>query len=476
MCYNGLMLTEDEADRLLTENQTLQATNITLVAENARLLALVSTLEARVVSLEARLATHEAADQPPPIKPSTPRPAPAPQPPRKKRAPEHNHDRRRATPTEIRTHAYDQCPTCAYPLRGQRIARRRAVLDLPLLTPVQVIEYQVLKRYCPACARWHEPELRLDGLVIGHGRLSTRLLALLAWLRTRWRLPVRSIRRYLVTRHALTLSVGEIVEVLHLVAATGKAALAALKAECRASPVLHMDETGWRAAGQNGYVWVMTTPSGVSYFHYTHSRAGAGARELSGAHYTGTLCTDFYAAYNDHACRHQRCWAHLLRDLEKLDQEAGATTAGLGDWIAAVRQLYRDGRTVDEQEPEPSAAARGQKADELERAAHKLGAQWAQSRGHPAQALCRRLLRHETELFQWVRQAGVEATNNRAERAIRPLAVARKISGGTQSADGSSTRLGLQSLFATWERRGENPLVACLTLLGGGDAILLPSS
>ncbi len=31
---------------------------------------------------------------------------------------------------------------------------------------------------------------------------------------------------------------------------------------------------------------------------------------------------------------------------------------------------------------------------------------------------------------------------------------ARKISGGTQSAAGSTTRRGLQSLFATWERRG----------------------
>ena len=114
------------------------------------------------------------------------------------------------------------------------------------------------------------------------------------------------------------------------------------------------------------------------------------ARELSGAHYTGTLCTDFYAAYNDHACRQQRCWAHLLRDVEQLDQEAGATTAGLRDWIAAVRQLYRDGRTVDAQEPAPSAAARAEKADVLERAAHTLGAQWAQSRGHPAQPPARR--------------------------------------------------------------------------------------
>lgn len=346
---------------------------------------------------------------------------------------------------------------------------------MPLLTPVQVIEYQVLKRYCPHCERWREPELRLDGLVIGHGRLSTRILALIAWLRTSLRLPIRSIRRYLATRHGLDLSGGAIAAVLQVVTAAGKAARSALKAECRTSPVLHMDETGWREAGQNGYVWVMTTPTGVSYFHYSHSRAGAVARELSGVQYAGTLCTDFYAAYNDHSGRHQRCWAHLLRDLEKLEQEAGPTTGGLEEGRAAVRQLYRDGRTLDERTPAVSEEERAQKAA-LERIAHALGAQWAQSRGHPAQALGRRLLRHESELFEWVRQAAVAGLNNRAERVIRPPAGARKISGGTQSPTGSSTRMGLQSLFATWEQRGANPLAACLTLLGGGDAILLPSS
>ena len=105
---------------------------------------------------------------------------------------------------------------------------------------------------------------------------------------------------------------------------------------------------------------------------------------------------------------------------------------------------------------------------------------WAQTKEHPCQTLGKRLLRHEGELFEFVRQAGVGATNNAAERAIRPLAVARKISGGTRSGAGSTTRMQLQTLFRTWEQQGRDPVAACLEMLGGASptpaAIPLPSS
>ncbi len=60
---------------------------------------------------------------------------------------------------------------------------------------------------------------------------------------------------------------------------------------------------------------------------------------------------------------------------------------------------------------------------------------------------------------------GLSADNNLAERRIRPLAVARKISGGTRSPEGSEARMRLASLFATWQARGLNPFTACLALL-----------
>src|SRR5262245_46255568 len=65
---------------------------------------------------------------------------------------------------------------------------------------------------------------------------------------------------------------------------------------------------------------------------------------------------------------------------------------------------------------------------------------------------------------------GLSATNTLGERAIRPLVVIRKVSGGSRSAAGTQTRLALASLFHTWQARGQNPLEACLNLLSQSTA------
>jgi hypothetical protein len=79
--------------------------------------------------------------------------------------------------------------------------------------------------------------------------------------------------------------------------------------------------------------------------------------------------------------------------------------------------------------------------------------------------LAKRLLRHEAELFQFVRVAGVPADNNLAERGVRGLVVTRKISGGSRGAAGTATRMALASLVGTWQARGLNPFEEALALL-----------
>ena len=97
----------------------------------------------------------------------------------------------------------------------------------------------------------------------------------------------------------------------------------------------------------------------------------------------------------------------------------------------------------------------------------QLGRKWPtpKDKGHPAHALCKRLLRHSDELFEFVLQPGLASDNNLAERSIRPLVIACNISGGTHSQRGSNTRMDLQTLFATWAAQGKSALDACLALL-----------
>ena len=83
----------------------------------------------------------------------------------------------------------------------------------------------------------------------------------------------------------------------------------------------------------------------------------------------------------------------------------------------------------------------------------------------PPQTLCKRVESFLPELFVFVAVPGVPAHNNLAERSVRPLVIARKISGGSRTPKGSQTRMGLASLFGTWMAQGLNPFSQCLALL-----------
>ena len=439
---------------LRTENAALQQEVATLREQNATLQAQLTAALDRIAELE-----HRPKDPPAFVKPQTPKREHK---PRRKRKPEHNRARRLETPTRIEQHALERCPDCHQRLRGGTLARRRQVIELPEPQPVEVVEHQIIKRWCAWCRRWHAPALDLQGQVLGQGRLGVRIASLIAYLRTTLRLPIRRIRTYLQTIHGLTISTGEIVELLHQVRRATQSAVDDLKRQARASPILHADETGWREAGQSGQVWAFSTPGedAVRYYEYDASRGGAVAKRILGTEFHGHLVSDFYGGYNIYAGKHQRCWVHFLRDLHAL-REAHTTDEAIVAWVAAVRTLYDEAQGFIRGET-PSQEDRERQYVTLVERGHVLGLKYAQAKGHPCRALAKRILRHEDELFQFVLVAGLSADNNLAERSIRPVVVVRKISGGTQSTEGTKTRMALASLFETWHARGLNPFVECL--------------
>jgi hypothetical protein len=79
--------------------------------------------------------------------------------------------------------------------------------------------------------------------------------------------------------------------------------------------------------------------------------------------------------------------------------------------------------------------------------------------------LCERVERFLPELFVLVARPEVPADTNLAQRSVRPLVIARKISGGSRSPRGSQTRMALFSCLGTWAAQGLNPFLQCLALL-----------
>ena len=128
------------------------------------------------------------------MKVNTPK-AKEPKSPRKKRAAHHNRSRPRQEPTRIEPHVFDRCPKCNHHLEGSSIDYSRQVIELPEPQPVEVVEHQVIKRWCPCCNAWRAPKLNLSSQVLGQGRMGVRLIALLAYLTSTLRLPVRGCKR-----------------------------------------------------------------------------------------------------------------------------------------------------------------------------------------------------------------------------------------------------------------------------------------
>jgi hypothetical protein len=85
---------------------------------------------------------------------------------------------------------------------------------------------------------------------------------------------------------------------------------------------------------------------------------------------------------------------------------------------------------------------------------------------HPAiQSLQDVFRRHADRMYHWARDPAVPAENNLAERELRPLVVARKVSFGSQSDRGAATRETLMTVLYTLRKRTPDPAAAFLAFL-----------
>lgn len=231
-------MTEETAAKLHAEIVAQRGEIERLQAENTALQAQIAQLSADLAAALKQIGKQVPAF----VKANRPKPQGEKQ-PRKKRAAEHNTSRKRSEPTRIEKHALACCPDCGYELRGESVDYTREVIELPPPQAVEVIEHQVVKRWCPCCEAWRSPHLDLSGQVFGQGRIGVRVAALVVYLRTKLRLPVRQIQEYLRTLHRLELSIGEIVELTHQVRRELQPEMDTLLQEVRASSVVHGDET-----------------------------------------------------------------------------------------------------------------------------------------------------------------------------------------------------------------------------------------
>jgi hypothetical protein len=216
----------------------------------------------------------------------------------------------------------------------------------------------------------------------------------------------------------------------------------------RQADVKHADETGWRTDGNNGYAWLFCTPK-ISIFRIRKNRSAAVAKEVFGEKaLPGILVVDRYNGYNKLPVEIQYCYAHLLRTVKDLEKEF-PENAEIKSFVEALASQLSNAislRKLDITKRQFKHQAAGIKK-EIIRIVN------SQAR-HPAVQKIQDIFRDRAgRLYHWAEDRNVPADNNLAERELRPLVIARKISFGSQSDAGAKTREILMTVLHTLRKR-----------------------
>jgi transposase len=211
----------------------------------------------------------------------------------------------------------------------------------------------------------------------------------------------------------------------------------------RTVPVNYSDETSWLLHGDRQWLWVMANPP-VAYFQRHPNRSKAAFVQLIGD-WMGILVSDGYLLYHSWQGVRQSCLAHLLRTAKGLAEHVNTSIAAFGRRVHA--ELQRLCHMGTERPTVGQWRAWYARFDSL--------VNQHISREDKAGTFARRLQREGESLWTFLDVPGVEATNNRADRAHRFGVMWRKRSQGTCSEKGNRWVERVLSLRHTCRIRGQ---------------------
>ena len=330
------------------------------------------------------------------------------------------------------------CPRCGVELE-ERDFIPRTVIEIPP-PRTRTILYRLGARRCPRCRRHfraHAPAGVLPRLLLGN-----QLLAHLPVQHYLFGVPLGRLEAQ------TSIGYGTLVGALHRLARLFAGVPEQLVLEYRAAPVKHADETGWRTDGRNGYVWLFATTT-LSIFRLRSTRSASVVRDVLGTDpLPGVLVVDRYHGYNKAPVALEYCYAHLLREVKDCgrefedDAEVQRFVDTFAPLLAAAMTLRRIA-TDDDDFHRQAGALKQQILDAVDAPAQHAAI-------HRLQGIFRD---HPERLYHWAADRSVPAENNLAERELRPLVIARKVSFGSQSDAGARTREILMTTLVTLRRR-----------------------
>ena len=364
------------------------------------------------------------------------------------RPPDEEVDRRIEIPLE-------HCPHCGDTLAPETDeVVEQTIIEVPPVRP-EVIRLLTHRNLCCGCGRRvaSSHPLQVSTACGAAGtHLGPRALALAASLNKGFGLTMRKTCAVLRDLMGVALSPGGLAQALARMAGRLTAEDDALLKTLKAEPVLHTDETSWWV-GRSGFsLWVLTNRAGTCY-RIVPSRSRAEAEALMGD-YQGVLVSDCLNIYDELTPHQHKCYAHHLKEIGKALEEPKVQAS---PYLQELRALLTGAMALKAEMACLPAVQVARLRQALEANADRLLGQQANAgpdAAPVAEKLRQRLLKQRDHLFTFLDHEAVDATNNLAERQLRPAVISRKLSCGNKTVRGARTWQVLASLAATCRQTG----------------------
>lgn len=456
----------------------MDATRYELEAENARLRAQVAELKAQIEKLKQALeeAQRAAKRQAAPFRKAD-GPKPDPKKPGRKSGRRHGKHAHRAKPPQIDEHydvpLPDACPHCG----GRHVAESHTDTQYQTEIPRRPIhrQFDIHIGRCQDCGGRVQGRHQLqtsDATGAASSQLGPDAHAAFVILNKDLGLSHGKCARVFNTLFGIPIARSTSARSMMRTAQMAEPAYERLRLDIRGSPFVVPDETGWRVGGKSAWLHGFVTETETCY--EIGDRSGQIAERLLGLDWSGVLIHDGWSVYDRfRGAFHQQCLAHLQRRCERiLSTAVGAAVCfpravlELIDQAFALRRAWRGHRLSGD-----DLAGKGLG---LAVALEQLAS--GNFTYDPNRRLAAHIRKHAMHWFWFLIDPTIDATNYRAEQAMRPAVVNRKVWGGNRTWIGAHAQGVLLSLSRTLFQRGHDVLQWFSQLRRTTSPLLLPAA
>ena len=342
------------------------------------------------------------------------------------------------------------CPECGGRLRDIH-QHEQYVTDIPKTIRLITTRYVTYSGYCADChkrVRSRHPEQTSQATGAAGVMVGPRAKALAADAKHRLGCSYGKVSELLNDAFGMQVSRSGWCQADQRLAEKAQPVYQELIEAMQRSSVVHADETGWRIGTLSAWLWVFTNQE-ITVYAIRDNRSSDVVVEILGKQFQGILASDCFLAYDDKRLKDwlkQKCLSHLLKDLKEMEESKTGRAVRFAQQLTAVLQealkLKAEKLSLD-----PDIFV--QRAQALETQLDTLISRQRNLKDRDNLRFARRLRKHRPHLLRFLYVDNLDATNNLAERQIRPSVIIRKTNGCNRSKGGAETHSVLTSVLVT---------------------------